>query len=64
VKHKCLLTRDILIHHGVHAVRVTQDIEAEIDFPDGIDVANGVWQDKETRGEWRVIRTTQREKGK
>lgn len=55
MKLKCFLVRDVLLHHGSQSVRVTEDIEAEVEFPDGTDVTRGVGKDM-TKGEWRVVK--------
>ena len=57
MKLKCFLVRDVLLHHGDKAVKVTQDCIAEVEFPSTLtddDLSRGVWQNKETRGEWRI----------
>jgi hypothetical protein len=53
------LVRDILLIHGDRNVRVLESIEVEVQWPEGIDPARGIFKRdnrEEIRGAWQVVR--------
>lgn len=52
------LVRDVLLIHGDRNVRVLESVEVEIDWPESVDPARGIFKSgnrDEIRGAWQIV---------